>query len=588
MGDEKQRYSLIRMKISLVIPLQNEEENLPELINRLVPTLRSSVKTEDYELLLVNDNSTDGTATLIDRYAAEDPRIRAVHRRIAPGFGNAIKEGFRNATGDIIIPFMGDLSDDPEDIVKLVQKIEEGYDLAYGSRFIKDGSASDYPLLKLIANRAFNNLVRLLYGMQERDVTNAFKAYRREVLEGIGELEAEGFDLTVEIPLKAHIHGFKAGEVPVHWHGRTRGEAKLKLSQNGSLYGKRLLKLFIWGNTIALKDLFQQTIKGSPIHIIIALFIGLLILAGILFLSGLSGVYLSIKNANLYFFLASCLAVFMAFPLRTWRWSILLRTSGHTLPRNIIFNALLFGWFMNYLLPARVGDITRGVALKTTANVPLGVALMTIIIERILDMVMLGLLLTPALLFLAPKRFLSIGGGVSVIIFLLIFSLFFVYRFDYLITEKLKNRFAGIHDSIRELKEGLCAITKNPAAMGLSLILSLPIWIFEIASIYFAAKAVHINIPFFSAIAAGVTTFILQALPLTPAGIGIHEGSIAGVLVLFEIPLEAGTSLALLDHLARAVIVYLFGAIATVHIGFQSRRYFNRFNRQRSEDDGAP
>jgi len=572
------------MNISLVIPLQNEEENLPELIKRLVPILKSSVETGEYELVLVNDNSTDGTATLIDRYAAENPKIRAVHRSIAPGFGNAIKEGFRHATGDIIIPFMGDLSDDPEDIVKLVQKIEEGYDVAYGSRFIKDGCASDYPPLKLIANRAFNNLARLLYGIGEKDVTNAFKAYRKEVLEEIGELEAEGFDLTVEIPLKAHIHGFKAGEVPVHWHGRTRGEAKLKLTKNGSLYGKRLLKLFFWGNTIALKDLFQNTIKGSPIHIIIALFIGLMILAGILFLSGLSGVYSSIKNANLYFFLASCLVVFMAFPLRTWRWSILLRTSGHTLPRNMIFNALLFGWFMNYLLPARVGDITRGVALKATANVPLGVALMTIIIERILDMVMLGLLLTPAVLFLAPKRFLFLGGGVVGIIFLLIFSLFFIYRFDYLIAEKLKNRFAGIHDSITKLKEGLCAIYKNPTAMGLCLILSLPIWIFEITSIYFAAKAVHINIPFLSAIAAGVTTFILQALPLTPAGIGIHEGSIAGVLTLFDIPLDTGTSLALLDHFARALIVYLFGAIATIHIGFQSRRYFKKRRREGKDE----
>ncbi len=219
-------------RVSIVVPAHNEVENLPVLLEALIPALEKSVETSDFEIVIVNDNSRDGTGNLIDEYARQDSRIHAVHRTSAPGFGNAVRTGLKAATGDIIIPVMADLSDDPNDIRQMVRKIEEGYDIAYGSRFCKGGCTHDYPRKKMIANRAFNNSVRLLFGIRHKDITNAFKAYRREVLEtiGIDNLEASGFDLTVEIPLKAHVIGFKSAEVPVSWTERKKGEAKLKLS----------------------------------------------------------------------------------------------------------------------------------------------------------------------------------------------------------------------------------------------------------------------------------------------------------------------------------------------------------------------
>src|SRR3990172_10585991 len=193
-------------EISIVVPAHNEVENLPRLLVELLPVLDKHAETRDYELIIVNDNSKDGTGALIDDLGRKNPRIKPVHRYSAPGFGNAVKEGLRNATGDIVIPVMGDLSDDPEDIPKLIRKIREGYDIAYGSRFIEGGSTDGYPPAKMVANRAFNNMVRLLFGIRHKDITNAFKAYRKKVLDSIGidKLEATGFDLTVEIPLKAH------------------------------------------------------------------------------------------------------------------------------------------------------------------------------------------------------------------------------------------------------------------------------------------------------------------------------------------------------------------------------------------------
>ncbi len=235
------------MKISCIIPAHNEGGNIKELVLTLVSTLARHSETKNYEIIIINDNSTDNTGEIANALAKENDRIKVVHRSVEPKFGNALKTGFKHAMGEVIIPVMGDLSDESADVPKLVRKIFEGYDVAYGSRFIPGGAAEDYSILKLIFNRTYNHLVRLLFGIHHRDITNAFKAYRREVLDeiGIDNLKSSNFDICVEIPVRAHLLGFKSAEVPVRWHSRKRGEAKLKISKNAPFYGKRLLDLFI-------------------------------------------------------------------------------------------------------------------------------------------------------------------------------------------------------------------------------------------------------------------------------------------------------------------------------------------------------
>ncbi|MBN1763336.1 MAG: flippase-like domain-containing protein [Methanomicrobia archaeon] len=564
------------MKISCVVPAHNEEGNIERLIERLVPTLENHAVTEDHELVLVDDNSTDNTPFIIDALARKNPHIKPVHRSSVPGFGNALKEGFKHVEGDVIIPIMGDLSDTPHDIPKLVEKLEAGYDVAYGSRFIKGGSAEDYPAAKLFANRIFNNTVRFLFGIPHKDVTNAFKAYRKEVVDSIGieHLEAEGFDLTVELPLKAHILGFKSAEVPVTWHGRERGEAKLKLSENGLVYGKRLLKLFVWGNLIALADLFRAVVCGSWLGVLLALLLGVLILAGIFTLSGFSEVFGLLRTVSLSWVAFCCGAILLTFVLRTWRWSVLLRSAGYVASRGILFKCIMFSWFLNYLLPARVGDIARGVALKTTEGKPLGMSLSTIVVERIFDLIALAFLLAlPATLFYRPQFLWLIALSLGIAVALLI-ALLMVYKFEKSFVKLLGRRFPSIGESVALLKAGLDEIRGNAAALLLCFVLSLPIWFFEIFSIFFAARAINIDLPFLFATVSGIAAFIAQALPVTPAGIGIHEASITGVLALFGVSTSVGTSIALVDHIARGVIIYIFGAISAVHIGFASRGYF--------------
>jgi uncharacterized protein (TIRG00374 family) len=562
--------------ISCVVPARNEEGNIAAVVDALSPALASSPLIRDYEIIIVNDNSTDSTGRLIDSLAQNDHHIRLVRRTSSPGFGNAVKSGMEEAKGDIIIPFMGDLSDNPEDIPRLVERIGEGYDVAYGSRFVEGGSLNNYPQAKLIANRIFNNLVRLSFGMPNRDITNAFKAYRKEVLDTIGieNLESSGFDLTVEIPIKAHILGFRSSEVPVSWYDRTAGEAKLKLSRNGSIYGKRFISLFFHGNLVALKDLFRFFVKGSWLGIILAMLFGILILASLFTLTGFSTIFSLLEKVSWFWILLSCTAIIFSFVMRTWRWSVLLRSAGYVYPRDILFKCLMFSWFLNYLLPARLGDIARAVALKTTSDAPFGMTLSTIVIERIYDMVTLALFLGIASLFFFQSSFVYIEIGAFAIIAAMFCVLFIIYRYDKPIIRFFEHRFPSIRQSLVFLKEGLANIVRNPGAMALCFILSLPVWLLEIASIFFAARSIGYDLSFVYATTAGVVAFIAQALPLTPAGLGIHEASITGVLMLFSVPSATGMSIALVDHFARGFVIYVLGLIATIHIAFASRWYF--------------
>ncbi|MCZ7355813.1 MAG: flippase-like domain-containing protein [Candidatus Methanoperedens sp.] len=577
-------------KISIVVPAHNEEENLANLLGELLPVLEGHEETRDYELIIVNDNSTDRTPQIIETLADLNPRIKPVHMLSNPGFGNAIKEGFRNAKGDIIIPVMGDLSDDPEDIIKLVQKIEEGYDIAYGSRFIEGGRTDGYPYAKMIANRTFNNSVRLLFGIKHKDITNAFKAYRKEVLDriGIDNLEANGFDLTVEIPLKAHIMGFTSAEVPVTWHGRKRGVAKLKLSENATKYGKRLVKLFIIGNIISLRDLLGSAVSGSKIKLLAALVFGVLVLIGIFSYSGYTQVYDTIKNASLYYVSLGFFAVSMAFFMRTWRWSVLLRTSGYVVPRDILFKSLMFGFFINYLIPARAGDIARCAALKPTEKIPMGASLATIVIERAMDMLTLSLLLSAGAMLVSKSDTMFFVATIALAVsILLVLMLIIVYRYDSFISRKLGKRFPAISGFMNTMKEGLYKIYSNPSALVLSIAISIPVWLFEISGVYIASLAIGYEIPFSLAMIAGITSFLGQTIPITPGGIGVYEGTMAGVLVLFGIPLSTGISLALVDHFIRASVTLIFGMISTIHLGFASREYFADMRQISHESDDA-
>ncbi len=220
--------------LSVVIPAFNEAGNLANLLPGLIGHLNQA--NIAHEILVVNDNSSDNTEETLQILMKSYPTLTYVNNAPPNGFGLAVRRGLAAFKGDAVVIVMADGSDAPEDVVKFYRKLQEGYDCVFGSRFMPGGKAVDYPLHKKILNRLANNFVRILFQFRYNDITNAFKCYRRHVIEGLQPLLAHHFNLTVELPLKAIIRGYRYAVVPNAWYNRKEGVSKLKIREMGSRY----------------------------------------------------------------------------------------------------------------------------------------------------------------------------------------------------------------------------------------------------------------------------------------------------------------------------------------------------------------
>jgi dolichol-phosphate mannosyltransferase len=222
------------VKLSVVIPAHNEAGSIAATVAAITDRLRRA--EVDHEILVVDDASRDGTARIVAAMTESNPTLRCVRSPYPNGFGFAVRAGLERFEGDCVAIMMADGSDDPDDLVSYHRLLCAGYDCAFGSRFVRGGAARDYPRAKLVVNRMVNLGIRLLFGHGYNDTTNAFKAYRREVIDSIQPLLSQHFNLTVEIPLKAVVRGHSYAIVPISWRDRTSGTTKLRLQEMGSRY----------------------------------------------------------------------------------------------------------------------------------------------------------------------------------------------------------------------------------------------------------------------------------------------------------------------------------------------------------------
>ncbi|MGA2850937.1 MAG: glycosyltransferase family 2 protein [Terracidiphilus sp.] len=228
--------------LSIVIPARDEEGCIASTVEHL--HLELTLHNIPHEILVVDDGSSDGTAAIMTALGNRMPEARLIQNRPPHGFGRAIIAGLNQMNGDAVVVMMADESDDCRDVVRYWNKLNEGWDAVFGSRFMKGGGVIDYPWLKLRLNRIANLFIRLLFGISLKDTTNAFKAYRRTVIEGSRPMLAAHFNLTVELPLKAIIRGYSWTVIPITWRNRRTGVAKLKIQEMGSRY--LFICLYLW------------------------------------------------------------------------------------------------------------------------------------------------------------------------------------------------------------------------------------------------------------------------------------------------------------------------------------------------------
>ncbi|HXV82894.1 MAG TPA: glycosyltransferase family 2 protein [Candidatus Binatia bacterium] len=229
-------------KLSVMIPARDEEGCIASTVEHL--HLELQLHGVPHEIVVVDDGSCDRTWDILQQIQTRIPEVRAIQNTGANGFGRAVAQGLNDLTGDAVVIMMADESDDCRDVVRYWETLNQGWECVFGSRFLPGGGTIDYPWLKLLLNRIVNFFIRVLFRIPLNDTTNAFKAYRRTVIEGCRPLIAPHFNLTVEIPLKGIVRGYSWTVIPITWRNRRTGKAKLMLKEMGSRY--LFIILYVW------------------------------------------------------------------------------------------------------------------------------------------------------------------------------------------------------------------------------------------------------------------------------------------------------------------------------------------------------
>jgi dolichol-phosphate mannosyltransferase len=228
--------------LSIVVPAHNEEGCIAATVEHLYVELR--LHDIHHEIVVIDDGSTDSTWRVLLETRARVSTLRPIQNTGVCGFGSAVTFGLNHIQGDAVVVMTADESDDRRDVVRYWQVLNEGWDAVFGSRFVRGGGVIDYPWTKLFLNRLANSFLRLLFNVPLNDFTNAFKAYRRKVIEGCRPFLSPHFNLTVELPLKTIVRGYSWTTVPITWRNRHARVSKLKIKEMGSRY--LFITLYCW------------------------------------------------------------------------------------------------------------------------------------------------------------------------------------------------------------------------------------------------------------------------------------------------------------------------------------------------------
>lgn len=216
------------MKLSVIIPAYNEAGNIEKTVQAFYKELER--ENIEHEIIVVNDNSKDNTLEIVKELEKNISTLRHLTNIAPNGYGYACQMGLNNYEGDCVAITMADLSDDPKDLVKYFRTLEEsGCDMVFGSRWTKESIVVNYPKKKLWLNRLVNHFIRFLFWFKYDDVTNGFKLFSKQAMDGVKPFISGQFSLALELPLKAIIRGYSYKIVPNNWYNREVGESNLKL-----------------------------------------------------------------------------------------------------------------------------------------------------------------------------------------------------------------------------------------------------------------------------------------------------------------------------------------------------------------------
>lgn len=235
------------MKISFIIPFHNEEKNCIPMLDRVVKFALQNKFL--YEIIPIDDRSTDNTKSILTSVAKKNSHIKPIYRKLdreeeGNTMGKALIEGTKASSGSVVIWTMGDLADDAKTYLDIVDKINEGFDIVFGSRYMPGGSRGNLDVLKASLSSWGTLLARIFFGIPVHDITNAFRGFKKEIFEKI-KLDSTGFSISPEFAIKAYLAGFRLGEVPTVYTNRVEGVSSFKIFSMIKRYLSLYLNLFL-------------------------------------------------------------------------------------------------------------------------------------------------------------------------------------------------------------------------------------------------------------------------------------------------------------------------------------------------------
>ena len=234
------------VEVSIVIPTYNERKNIKRLLQKVSSALKGRF---DYEIIVVDDNSPDGTAAEVKK-AARSTHARLVSRKTKAGIGSAYKKGAESSRGRIVITMDADFSHDPSVLPQMVEGIRDGNDLVIGSRYVRGGEIERWNPYRRLVSKTANTIAKVLLGLHTNDLTTGYRAYTREALGRIRfqELSSTGYSILMEAVFRAERVSLRIKEIPIVFYDRKGGNSKLGVAEQFR-YALTVLRLRLGGYT---------------------------------------------------------------------------------------------------------------------------------------------------------------------------------------------------------------------------------------------------------------------------------------------------------------------------------------------------
>ncbi len=515
--------------ISVVIPAYNEAGRLKRNIETLISFLRSNF--QDFEIIIAEDGSTDGTDKVAEKLAEKYGFVRHLHSDERLGKGKAVLNGIMAAKSDVVVYMDADLSTDLHHLRELVDAIENGYDIAVGSRLMRN-SETERPITRDIPSRIYNLLVRILLRSRIRDHQCGFKAFKRDRILKIAEKARDNhWFWDTEILILAQKEGMRIKEIPVRWTH----------IQDGTV---SVFKTSIY----LLSNLIRHSERS---FFFLSLIIAALIFLGLLIFVSPGKLIGSFGSLNPYYLIAAFLLYPLSFILRGVRYEMLMREIGGNLGVGYAFMATSISQSLNVLTPVRIGDLgrayvyaRRGVAYQKSFSGLAG--------ERIYDIIAILIIAFSGILFVGMEHLSTLFYALALVSAIIAGVIFL---------SKTKGYVARVMSDARNL------IFSRKAAVFIPL--SVSIWMIDVLVCWIVLLS-FVNSPLYIPGFAVAMGNIIKILPLTPGGIGTYEATLTVILSSIVSRSDA-LAVSIADHAVKNIMTLILGLTSSLRLGIKLR-----------------